>query len=619
MCGIAGIWHAGDTSILSLMLDRLAHRGPDAKGIYENHESNLFLGHRRLRIIDLSPQADQPMTSSDGRFVITYNGEVYNFREIRKKLEKLGLRFKTKSDTEVVLNALITWGTDCLKEFEGMFAFALWDNEKRKLILVRDRFGVKPLYFWQKGNSLIFASELKAILEHPTINRELNLSALADFLELGYIPEPKSIIKGIHKVPAGSILEFSENDAEPKIKRFFSPQNFFGEKRHEKDSLLTDELLEILERAFTRRIIADVPIGVFLSGGIDSSLLAAILARKVDKLRTFTIGFPVKKFDESRFARKVADIIGADHTELTCTPDDVKKCLLEIPHVYDEPFGDQSAVPTMLVSKLASQSVKVALSAEGGDEFFAGYTRYSLAMRWLSTPTALKLLATKVPTGIRSAALKVLGIKDPGTKSLRLNWLSNAHSKKELYIAAVRYFAPHEVKMLTGVEPAHNDWTLSEIDDSHHPLDFLRLADIVMYLRDDILVKTDRATMAYSLEGREPFLDGELLNFAASLPHEMLIKNGQGKYILRKLLARFLPKEITQRPKHGFGMPLGVWFRKELSEIANSTLSESRIKKLNFLDYKELRKIIDSKPKNALNTNRLWLVTMLVLWAEKWL
>ncbi|HHH80887.1 MAG TPA: asparagine synthetase B, partial [candidate division Zixibacteria bacterium] len=219
MCGIAGIWHAGDTSILSLMLDRLVHRGPDTKGIYENHESNLFLGHRRLRIIDLSPQADQPMTSSDGRFVITYNGEVYNFREIRKKLEKLGLRFKTKSDTEVVLSALITWGTGCLKEFEGMFAFALWDNEKRKLTLARDRFGVKPLYFWQKGNSLIFASELKAILEHPTINRELNLSALADFLELGYIPEPKSIIKGVHKVPAGSILEFCENNAEPKIKR----------------------------------------------------------------------------------------------------------------------------------------------------------------------------------------------------------------------------------------------------------------------------------------------------------------------------------------------------------------------------------------------------------------
>ncbi len=630
MCGIVGIY--GDKiekARFIEMRDTLSHRGPDATGFYESATAPVMFGHRRLRIIDISENSDQPFVSDDGRFALTYNGEIYNYREIRKELESAGEHFSTDGDVEVVLRSFVKWGERCVERFEGMFAFAVWDNYERRLTLFRDRFGVKPLFWWNDGENFAFASEIKALLLHPKISPTINRYAIANFLELGYIPAPQSAFQGIRKLLPGHYLIVSDGVANVEIERWWNPSSKFQVRTRKSANEISwneDELVkhleELLVRAFERRMVADVPVGVFLSGGIDSSAVVALLAQSHSKLRTFTIGFPDLDYNEAPYARRVSEIFGTEHEEYICTPDDVRSALDFLPNHFDEPFGDQSAVPTYLVAKLARKSLKVALSAEGGDEFFGGYTRYNLAAQWLETPKLFRKIFAATPIMLLKKMLQKKGIAHSESKALRAKWLAKSDDIQNIYRAAVRYFSPQEINELMGFEPNLAQSRLMEVQEELAPFSAMRLADILLFLTDDILVKTDRATMATSLEGREPFLDSELFDFAAALPKKMLTRNGSGKYLLKKVMSKYIPRELIERPKKGFGMPLDKWLRSELFEMAGEILSPQRVDNAKIFSSRIAQKYLKrlkENSENQLRAHKVWLLIMLQLWAEKWL
>ena len=414
MCGIIGIYgEKVEEHRFREIRDVLSHRGPDAAGTYVDSDVPLIIGHRRLRIIDISENSDQPFTSEDGRYTLTYNGEIYNYREIRRELESCGEKFSTDGDVEVVLRSFIRWGNRCVERFEGMFAFAVWDRYEQRLTIFRDRFGVKPLYWWKDDRKFIFASEIKAILKFLKTAPPVDFGAIANFLELGYIPAPQTAFKNIHKLPQGHYLVVSNGRLNPKIERWWNPVDKFGARIDDDISELEEHLEELLIRAFERRMIADVPVGVFLSGGIDSSAVVALLSQRHSGVRTFTIGFPEAEYDESAYARRVAEIFGTTHEEYICTADDVRDALEVLPQYFDEPFGDQSAVPTYLVATLARKHLKVALSAEGGDEFFGGYSRYILAQKWLAVPKIFKKILSLIPKSSLERLLAKGGIEHP--------------------------------------------------------------------------------------------------------------------------------------------------------------------------------------------------------------
>lgn len=614
MCGIVGIWNAGLEHTLLLMRDTLTHRGPDVAGIYHDDKFNLILGHRRLRIIDISEDSDQPFLSRDGRYALVYNGEVYNFKELRRELESYGEKFYTKGDTEVVLSALMHWGSSALDKFEGMFALALWDSEEKSLFLARDRFGVKPLLYWQSGYSFAFASEIKALRVNKIIPLDPDINSLADFLEMGYIPAPKSAYKNIFKLMPGQMMWVRDGGRELSFKQWWEPTQYFLKKTDVSETELLEELHDRLTTAFDRRMIADVPVGVFLSGGVDSSAVVAILSQHHNQINTFTIGFPERDFDEARYAQRISNIFGTNHTELYCEPNDVRTAIEEIFNTFDEPFGDPSSIPTMLVSKLAREKVTVSLSAEGGDELFAGYSRYPLALRWLKQPGFMRKAVSILPEGLISKLLAIKGIPDPCTKAAKTRWLSNAKSPSSLYRAITRYYSDDEIERILGVKTEKRKYQISDLPSDLPVIDFLRLADINMYLSNDILVKTDRASMSVSLESREPFLDNGLFKFAANLPDKWLIRNGMGKYLLRKLLQRYIPEELLNRPKMGFGVPLIKWFAEDLSGLVNEVLNPDSLREVEFLNCNEILKILPEKFDSKLAANKVWLMMMLVKW-----
>jgi len=638
MCGIVGIWDFKERinpKILKKMTDTLSHRGPDDQGIFLHPKENIGFGHRRLAILDLTKAGHQPMEVEKN--LIVYNGEIYNFKEIRKKLRKK-YNFFSNSDTEVILRTYLERGINCLEKFRGMFAFAVWDERKKKLLLARDRMGVKPLYYYFDNDLLIFASEIKGIISHPKVRKELNLEALFLFFQFGYIPAPYSIFKNIWKLEPGHYLVLDKRKKIEK-KKYWDISQFFlnqkGFKKSEKEVI--KELETILEESFKLRMISDVEVGHFLSGGIDSSTVAAILVKKLGfKLKTFTIGFYEKKYNEAEFAKEIAGYLGTAHAEYYCTIKEAQGIIPKLPEIYDEPFGDYSSIPTYLLSRVARKSVKVSLSADGGDEAFCGYNRY-----W-RTREVLELFGKyRKPVKL---FLEIADIFGPSfyrafyylsPKKINLERFTNRFKKivqinNELIpsykLLRYDFWLKEEVVHLlleenggmgaeTFYEELLRDKKLKELSD----FSLMQLIDYRTYLPDDILVKVDRATMAVSLEGRDPFLDHKLVEYAASLPATLKYKNGVSKYILRQILYKYIPKRYLERPKQGFTPPLENWLRGDLRFLIDKYLDKNKIKKEGIFNWR----VVENKKQRFLNqkinpANEIWLLITFEMWKERW-
>ena len=632
MCGIAGIWSSqcGDDDIrttLSNMTESLQHRGPDDVGLWADVQAGLGLGHRRLSVIDLTAAGHQPMISSSGRYCIVLNGEIYNFQEIRKQLQALGHCFRGHSDTEVLIEAVQEWGIEqTLPRLNGMFAFAVWDASLRLLYLVRDRLGVKPLYYGWAGRDFLFASELKALAAVPRFKREVDRESLAAYFRHGYVPAPQSIYHGARKVCPGHFVVTGEPELRshrcrtvcywdlPEIVEAAEGRLFSG-TAEEAISCLDD----LLRDSIRLRMTADVPLGAFLSGGVDSSTVVALMqAQSTRPIKTFTIGFTDSNYDESPYARRVARHLGTDHTEVYVTPDEAMSVIPQLPSLYDEPFGDSSAIPTSLVSLMARQHVTVSLSGDGGDEMFSGYTRYVECERLWS-------VLGRMPRWARESARALVGIVRR-TASGRLHRrmktvqeLLALDSEEGVYERQMTIFPDEErVAAVTRERPttpnAARTWpkTLSLRRK-------MMLADAMHYLPDDILVKLDRASMGVSLEAREPLLDYRVVEFASRLPLDHLIRSGNSKWILRSVLGRYVPTAFMDRPKRGFAIPRNDWLRGPLRDWAEGLFNETRLKREGYLNAVLVRRLWQEHLTSRGNWGtQLWCVAMFQAWLEKW-
>lgn len=618
MCGIAGFLDFSQRkneetlqNFTERMTSVLVHRGPDDSGVWVDSEVGVAMGHRRLSIIDLSPHGHQPMHSVSGRYVIAYNGEIYNHRQIRTELEQLAQRrWRGHSDTEVILEAFETWGIEAtLKRLTGMFAITLWDRQERVLHLMRDRIGEKPLYYGRAGNSFVFASELKAMRQFPKWEGTINRNALALFLRYNYIPAPYTIYECIYKLIPGTILSLSwqsggcRNVLETQPVPFWSAREVaeqgIAEPFEGTEEQAVSKLDELLHDAIRLQMEADVPLGAFLSGGVDSSAIVALMqSQSRHPVKTFTIGFNEAGYNEANYAKEVARHLGTEHTELYVTPADAMAVISKLPVLYDEPFSDSSQIPTYLVAQLTRQYVTVSLSGDGGDELFGGYNRHfwgqsiGNAIGWV--PTGMRGLAATLLKAISPHAWEDLFKKlgpvlpnrlkqsNPGDKLHKLADVLNANNPIEMYCGLVSHWKEPSAIVVDAVEPLtvladHGQW--ADLRDFTQTMMYL---DLVTYLPDDILVKLDRACMGVSLESRAPFLDYRVAEFAWRLPINMKVRNGQGKWILRQVLYKYVPRELIERPKTGFGVPIDSWLRGPLREWAESLLDETRLRNEGF-------------------------------------
>lgn len=616
MCGIAGILLVPNASgatrlgAIKPMTSSMQHRGPDGEGFWCDRGAGIALGHRRLAIVDLTEAGRQPMLSRSGRLVMTFNGEVYNFLTLRRELESMGHSFRGGSDTEVMLSAIECWGLDAaLQRFAGMFAFGLWDRETRVLHLARDRMGKKPLYVACVEGALVFASELKAIRALPGFRPEIDPRAAAAMLAGGAVPDSCCIWRGVFKIPPGARLSLSADDlaANPdaatlraKSRRWWSLADIAAAGRNapiaQDDDLLVEQLDDLLRLAVRERMIADVPLGAFLSGGIDSSSVVALMqAQSSRPVRTFTIAFGERGYDESADAGRVARHLGTDHTELRLTPAAARDVIPELPRIWDEPFADESQIPTLLVSRLAREHVTVALSGDGGDECFAGYARHVLTARLdrlLRAPpifrrtaaTTLRFLAAGASDRIADARLVPDDLRRllRGDRLRRLTDLLAANGDTEIYQRLTRLSdLPLTPEPQADVEAEGEQSGAPALDDLVSRVIF---GDMTGYLPDDILVKLDRASMATSLEARCPILDHRVVEFAWRLPTAAKVRRGQGKWILRQVLARYVPRHMFERPKQGFDVPVAAWLRGPLRPWAADLLTEARLRRHDLLD-----------------------------------
>src|SRR5712691_3767902 len=575
------------------MTQALRHRGPDDEGYWNDLEAGIGLGHRRLAILDLSPEGHQPMTSSTGRYVIVFNGEVYNFRDLRADLEREGSGFRGQSDTEVVLAAIECWGLEqAVRRFADMFAITLWDIAARTLYLTRDRLGEKPLYYAGIGPTLLFGSELKALRACQSWSSEIDRGALALYLRHNYVPAPYSIYRGVRKVMPGTILAFRaglEPGDPPEECRYWSARGVVerGVASRVRGSVanIVDALDGLLRGVVRREMIADVPLGAFLSGGIDSSTIVALMqAQSSQPVRTFTIGFQEARYNEANYAKAVAEELGTDHTELYVGPADLLAVVPRMPVVYDEPFGDSSQVPTALLSELTRQYVTVSLSGDGGDELFGGYEQYRRGRR-------LWGLLGRLPVPLRRGLAAVArAVPDFGLGALSgdrvRNWAAvlRAETAQGMYRELMSNCREPEslVTHAAELETVFTDprqWL-----GTAHLVERMMFLDLTSYLPDDILVKVDRATMAASLESRAPFLDHAVVEFAWRVPLNLKIRNGDGKWLLRQLLYRYVPRPLVERPKMGFGAPLESWLAGPLREWASDLLDPAKLKREGFLN-----------------------------------
>ena len=645
MCGIAGFWrNTSDQSTdwleetASAMANTLVHRGPDDCGTWVDQEVGIAFGHRRLSIIDISEAGHQPMISADGRYVIIYNGEVYNFQGLGEQLEKLGHSFKGHSDTEVMLAAFVQWGVEAsVKKFNGMFAFAVWDRRDRLLWLARDRIGEKPLYYGVQDGTFFFASELKAIRAHPDFRPTINRDALASFLRFSYVPAPYSIYEGIKKLLPGHMLclksPLGESDSQP----YWSLEEVMNASKRTPFSGSEDEAVDELEvrlkKTVKSRMVSDVPLGAFLSGGIDSSTIVALMQYQSNRpVNTFTIGFHEKEFNEAIYAKKVAEHLGTNHTELYVTSQEAMDVIPKLPKMYDEPFADSSQIPTHLISVLARKHITVSLSGDGGDELFAGYNRYLIAERlWKVAsriPNALKNKTADLVAGISPESIerfygKIEGILPnrmkvslPTEKFYKLARVLRATSSPQaVYKRIVSIIHTPEELLTSGSEltTTHDSETLwQEIDDTVLTMVYL---DLMTYHPDDILQKIDRASMSVSLETRIPYLDHNLVGFIMSLPLEMKIRNGSSKWLLRQVLYRYLPQQLVERPKMGFSVPVGEWIKNSMREWTESLINAKRLKEEGYYHEKEVDKMWKQHLSGRFNhTHELWNILMFQAW-----
>lgn len=633
MCRINGIWSKEKSPDLEekciSMRDTLFRGGPDDLGIFTDTKANIAIGHRRLTIIDLSRTGHQPMSTPDGRYTISYNGELYNYKELRQDLMARGIPFMGTSDTEVVLHCFALMGPGCVDLFIGMFAFAIWDSLERSLYLFRDRMGVKPLYYYTHSGTFAFASELKAIHIVLHENLEIDLNSLGEFFHYGYISAPRTIFKHTYKLEPGCWIRVNQDHSVEKHV-YWSYRNALNQPPVTGRAVeVEDELEEIMIDAFTKRLVADVPVGVFLSGGVDSSLVTAILARHANEnIKTFTIGFNEQGYDESPWARKIAKFLGTNHTEEIVTPDRAREILSMWPNIYDEPFGDISGIPTTIISLVTRKKVKVSLSADGGDELFCGYHRYRVVNR-------LRKLLGHLPGKVVVTGGKILGILGEKRISqisqvipeLRLPAMQDRvrkfnnmvmHWDKSLshvYPYAVAYWLPEEVARLTG---SYADPRQPVDDSENNNMSSMMMWDIGYYLPDDILTKVDRATMFAGLEGRDPFLDHRIVEFAMRLPFDFKYKNGDSKYILKRILARYIPDELFSRPKQGFAVPVYSWLHKDLISMVDRYLNPDSLRQQNIIDthtaYKTILKF--KTEKGSVAVDRVWLLLVFMMWKE---
>jgi asparagine synthase (glutamine-hydrolysing) len=618
MCGITGFWDISRQIsddylpiIVQKMSKSLIHRGPDDGGTWVDGEVGIALGHRRLSIVDLSPEGHQPMISADGRYVLVFNGEVYNFLELRKQLQSLGYSFRGHSDTEVMLSSFCEWGVlEATKRFNGMFAFALWDRQERVLHLGRDRIGEKPLYYGWSGHTFIFASELKAFKTHPHFQPEINRDALALFLRFSYIPAPYSIYQGIYKLPPATLLTWNGKTIHPQPVSYWSARMaaesgvanpFTGS---ENEAILHLEAL--LKDAVGMRMLADVPLGAFLSGGIDSSTIVALMqAQSQQKVKTFSIGVHEPNYNEAQYAKAVAQHLGTDHTELYVTPNEALAVIPKLPSLYDEPFSDCSQIPTFLVSQLARNHVTVSLSGDGGDELFAGYNRYFWGRKIWQTlawiPKAVRHSTAKALTSVspqtwdqgfttlNSILPAKLKVAVSSNKLHKLASILAVPNPDIMYGCLVSHWQEQEKVVIGGSEPStvlKNPNLCASLPDFTERMMYL---DLISYLPDDILVKVDHASMGVSLESRIPFLDHRVVEFAWQIPLSMKIRGNQGKWLLRQVLYKYVPKELIERPKQGFGIPIDSWLRGPLREWAEDLLNESRLRREGYLHPQPIR------------------------------
>lgn len=650
MCGFTGFYAPNGgpdaatlTGLVSRAADTLAHRGPDGEGAWADEYAGIALGHRRLSIIDLSPTGQQPMASANGRFVIAYNGEIYNFLELRSELEAAGQTFRGRSDTEVLLAAITHWGlTTALERANGMFAFALWDREAHTLCLARDRLGQKPLYYGWAGDTLVFGSELKALRSYPGFSPTIDDGAVALLLRHSAIPAPYTIYRDCWKLTPGTVLTLGPDDVAartlPEPVPFWSAasaaQTGLATQLNLNDSDATDALEGVLRNAVGACMVSDVPLGAFLSGGIDSSTVVALMQAQSDRpVKTFSIGFTEDNYNEAVDAAAVAAHLGTDHTELYVTPGDAQSVIPQLPTFYDEPFADSSQIPTYLVSQLARQHVTVSLSGDGGDENFGGYNRYTWAdklkratslapqpLRCLaghlleSVPphrwdSAFRLIAPIVPRGRRHAQI--------GDKLHKLAEVIDAGNREEMYWRLISQWKRPSQALPGTTEPATLISDRSAWPDLPDFAQQIMLLDTISYLPDDILAKLDRASMAVSLESRVPLLDHNVVEFAWRLPMQQKIRNGTGKWILRQVLSRYVPSALFERPKMGFGVPIGDWLRGDLREWAEDLLSADRLKRSGLFQTESVRNLWTQHLAGDRNLQyQLWPVLMFEAWRD---
>jgi len=626
MCGITGYWtRRGDPNPwladLAASVESLRQRGPDDNGVWVRNGGRVALGHTRLSILDLSPLGHQPMRSPDGALTMVFNGEVYNFSLVRAELEALGHRFRSSGDSEVILAALQEWGVKAVDKFIGMFAIAVWNEREHRMLLLRDRMGVKPLYYAFDGSHFWFGSELKALRAFSGWKPEIDRDALGEYLQYGYISAPRSIYRNVRKLLPGHWLELGEV-GEPVSRPYWTPPTAEPTLEGSEEEL-EHRLEHLLVDACRYRMVSDVPVGVFLSGGLDSSLVTALLQRYTGgEVRTFTIGFEDPRYDESRWAKKVAQHLGTHHTEKIVTAKDMLGVMGEWAGLFDEPFGDPSGVPTYLVSKTAREHVKVALSADGGDELFCGYSHYGVVLereeKLAKIPSLLRGAVSALPVG----ALRGIGGHRMRRQVLerieKLHVLFPKLDRPTMYDLAMSFWTPWDIASLLHHPPAPR-----ERIEAPHFADQMVRCDLRHYLPDDILVKVDRTTMASGLEGREPLLDHRLVEFALRLPPEMRRGALGTKHLLRKVLYRHVPRELIERPKQGFAIPLSSWLRGDLAHLVDDYLSPARVRASGLMDPQmvsdTIRNFREGGAKNdRLDVQKLWLLIAFEMWREKW-
>ena len=650
MCGIAGFFVPFNGRPLDIqsaairMVRQLAHRGPDGEGIWCDSQSGLSLAHRRLSILDLSAAGHQPMLSHCGRYVITFNGEIYNHQSIRQELRDTNAAiggFNSNSDTETMLAAISCWGLEkTLAKSVGMYAFALWDREERVLHLVRDRIGEKPLYYGLHKGALLFASELKAIMAYPGFHGEVDRNVLAEYFRYSSIQAPFSIFKGIFKLPPGSTLRITQDSilkgslGTPKTYWSFLDAIVSGKENPFEGSIseVGDELERLLKQSVSGQMLADVPVGAFLSGGVDSSTVVALMQSQTSRrVKTFTIGFHQSDYDEAHYARAVATHLGTDHTALYLTPDQALAVIPNLPKLYDEPFADVSQIPTFLVSELAKSHVGVCLSGDGGDELFGGYNRHLIGARlWRSLillpkparkiisamlTTASPLILESILNNFSFALPKSLRISSQAFRLKKIAELLTASSPEELYFQLISHWSVPE-RLVIGANSSTrlpsellSTAQMTEIENQ------MMLMDSSTYLPDDVLVKIDRAAMGVSLETRTPILDHRIVEFAWRLPLHMKIRKHEGKLPLRQVLDRYVPRSLTERPKAGFGVPIDLWLRGPLKDWAEDLLDPVQLKNSGYLDTELIwdiwKKHLSGKQDYS---TQLWSVLMFQEW-----